>query len=183
MANWLATSRPTPFRVLEASLAGVFVANLWPSYQKCYEMQRLRINGLNLVKHSFLAIQNVSNVFGAFHIFIAWGARGRKFESCRPDQYLPDDDGTSVVPFVVPIGSDAFEGDSLGQDEQGFLGGNLECPDLDERRADESLYGGGRCIADAQPDDFWWRTVHQRQAPKIIVLGDDREIVLARSRA
>ena len=88
-----------------------------------------------------------------------------------------------MVPFVVPIGSDAFKGDSLGQDEQGFLGGNLECPDLDERRADERLNCGGRCIADAQPDDFWWRTVHQRQAPKIIVLGDDREIVLARSRA
>lgn len=62
---------------------------------------------------------------------LAWGARGRKFESCRPDQYLRDADGTSVVPSVVPIGNDAFKGDSLGQDEQGFLGGNLECPDLE----------------------------------------------------
>jgi hypothetical protein len=45
---------------------------------------------------------------------------------------------------------------------------------------DESLNRGSRCIADAQPDDFWWRTVHQRQAPKIIVLGDHAEIMLAR---
>ena len=98
-----------------------------------------------------------------------WGARGRKFESCRPDQYLRDADGTSVVPSVVPISNDVFQGDALRQDEQGFLGGNLECPDLDERRANERLNGGSRCIADAQPDDFWWRTVHQRQTAKIIV--------------
>jgi len=70
-----------------------------------------------------------------------------------------------VVPTVVPIANDAFQGDALGQDEQGFLGGDLECPDLDQRRADECLNSSGRCIADAQPDDFWWRAVHQRQTP------------------
>jgi len=85
-----------------------------------------------------------------------------------------------VVPSVVPISNDVFQGDALRQDEQGFLGGNLECPDLDECRANERLNGGSRCIADAQPDDFWWRTVHQRQTAKIIVLRDDREIMLAR---
>ena len=93
-----------------------------------------------------------------------WGARGRKFESCRPDQYLRDDDGTSVVPSVVPIPNDVFRGDTLGQDEQGFLGRDLECPDLDEPRADESVNGGGRCIADAQLDDFRRCAVHQRQS-------------------
>jgi hypothetical protein len=45
---------------------------------------------------------------------LAWGARGRKFESCRPDQYLRDAGGTSVVPSVVPILNDVFQGDSLG---------------------------------------------------------------------
>jgi hypothetical protein len=29
-----------------------------------------------------------------------WGARGRKLESCRPDQYLRHADGISVVPSV-----------------------------------------------------------------------------------
>lgn len=77
---------------------------------------------------------------------LAWGARGRKFESCRPDQFLLDAGGTSVVPIL----NSEFQGGILGQDEQGFLGGNLECPDLDERLADESFDGGGRCIADAQ---------------------------------
>ena len=56
-----------------------------------------------------------------------------------------------MVPSVVPILDDVFQVDNLGQNEQGFLRGNLECPDLDERRADESLDGGSRCIADAQP--------------------------------
>ena len=91
-----------------------------------------------------------------------------------------DAGGTSVVPSVAPIQNDVFQGDALGQDEQGFLGGNLECSDLDERRADERLNSGGRCIADAQPDDLWRCAVHQRQTPKIIVLRDDREIMLAR---
>jgi hypothetical protein len=52
-----------------------------------------------------------------------------------------------VVPSVVPILNDAFQGDTLGQDEQGFLGRDLECPDLDESRADESRNGGGRRVA------------------------------------
>ena len=79
--------------------------------------------------------------------------------SPRPITYLcvrqdiRDADGTPVVPSVVPISNDVFQGDTLGQDEQGFLGGNLECPDLDQRRAEESLNPGGRCITDAQPDD------------------------------
>jgi hypothetical protein len=85
----------------------------------------------------------------------------------------------SVVPTVVPIPNDAFQGDTLGQHEQRLLGGDLECSDLGERRADESFNSSGRCIADPRPDDFWWRAVHQRQTPKIIVLGDHREIMLA----
>ncbi len=85
-----------------------------------------------------------------------------------------------MVPSVIPILDDVFQGDTLGQNEQRFLRGNLERADFEERRADESLNGRGRCIADAQPDDFWWRTVHQRQAPKIIVLGDYGEIMLPR---
>ena len=97
-----------------------------------------------------------------------------------PTNYLRDAGGTFVVPSVVPIGNDAFQGGTLGQDEQGFLGRDLECSDLDQRRADESLDSGGRCIADAQPDYFWWRAVHQRQTRKIIVLGDHGEIMLAR---
>ena len=38
---------------------------------------------------------SISYAFTAFHIFIAWGARGRKFESCRPDQ--------SQTPFLKII--------------------------------------------------------------------------------
>ena len=81
---------------------------------------------------------------------------------------------------VVPIGNDAFRGNTLGQDEQGFLGGDLERPDLDERRADERFDSSGRRIPSAQPDDFWWRAINQRQTPKVIVLGDHCEIMLAR---
>jgi hypothetical protein len=100
-----------------------------------------------------------------------------------------------VVPSVLPIGNEGCRaslgaascscrrsGDNLRQDEQGFLGRDLECSDLDQRRADEGLDSGGRCIADAQPDDLWRCAVHQRQTPKIIVLGDHREAVLARIR-
>ena len=106
------------------------------------------------------------------------GCKGSQVRILSPRPILTGS-GTSVVPTVVPIPNGAFEGDALGQHEQGLLGGDLECSDLGERRADESFNSSGRCIADPHPDDFWWRAVHQRQTPKIIVLGNHREIMLA----
>jgi hypothetical protein len=33
-------------------------------------------------------------------LFFAWGARGRKFESCRPDQLLTYDKGSGLYPCL-----------------------------------------------------------------------------------
>ena len=47
------------------------------------------------------------------HVLIAWGARGRKFESCRPDQYLHAVQVCSVPLFVPTLNFGVLDGYNL----------------------------------------------------------------------
>ena len=63
------------------------MANLWPTYQKQGERSCRDVKSFKDRKTQHLRYHKLSRTFTSMHSWSAWGARGREFESRRPDQF------------------------------------------------------------------------------------------------
>jgi hypothetical protein len=79
------TSREAPC-LLRSCTEAPFVSALCPLYWKHSEMARNEMSGVWGFNPRCLSYHSISGSFMSVQSWIAWGARGRRFKSCRPDQ-------------------------------------------------------------------------------------------------